>query len=48
MISTKSFGIITLKKLYFGEVETPYCEITPIYELEGFLWEDITSSEPFS
>ena len=25
MISTKSFGIITLKKSYFGEVETPYC-----------------------
>ena len=25
MISTKSFGNITLKKLNFGEVETPYC-----------------------
>ena len=24
MISTKSFGNITLKKLNFGEVETPY------------------------
>ena len=25
MVSTKIFGIITLKKLYFGEIETPYC-----------------------
>ena len=25
MISTKIFGIITLKKLYFGDVEVLYC-----------------------
>ena len=45
MISTKSFGIITLKKLYFGEVETP---CYPLWNFGKFCSTSLERHKPFA